>query len=119
MRAWLERLCRAVLEPIREAWGGPVVVVSGYRTPAYNAAIGGAERSQHCQCTAADVRPEGGREEFERFRTLVVGMVERGQLPDVGGLGTYPAWVHVDIRGQRPGGHIARWTGHGIGSEAS
>src|SRR3982750_2897496 len=39
-------LCVHVLEPLRERFG-VCTVVSGYRHPAYNRAIGGARRSVH------------------------------------------------------------------------
>ena len=43
----LRRLVDHVLDPLREAWGAPVIVTSGYRCPRLNAAVGGARRSQH------------------------------------------------------------------------
>lgn len=43
------------LERAREVVG-PIVIVSGYRDPDYNAWVGGAKNSQHLYGTAADVR---------------------------------------------------------------
>lgn len=43
------------LEALREANGGPVPIVNGYRCPAYNKLVGGASRSQHMSGAAADV----------------------------------------------------------------
>lgn len=40
-------LCQSILEPIRERFQQPITITSGYRTPKYNAKIGGAENSQH------------------------------------------------------------------------
>ena len=51
----LTRLVDAVLDPLREAWGAPLYVSSGYRCPALNRAVGGARRSQHMMGQAADV----------------------------------------------------------------
>ena len=45
----------ALLERLREAVGGAVVIHSGYRTAAYNKKIGGASLSQHVKGRAADV----------------------------------------------------------------
>jgi hypothetical protein len=51
----LEILCVYVLESVREKFGKPVKVNSGYRGSALNKAIGGSESSQHCKGEAADI----------------------------------------------------------------
>lgn len=55
----LERLCRNVLEPVRAHYRAPVIVTSGYRSPALNSAIGGSGTSQHSQGEAADFTVKG------------------------------------------------------------
>lgn len=55
----LRMLCLEVLEPIRMHFDRPVRVSSGYRSPALNAAIGGAASSQHCRGEAADITVPG------------------------------------------------------------
>lgn len=52
----LERLIANILDPLREAWGGPIDVTSGYRCPALNKAVGGVRNSQHLTGQAADIR---------------------------------------------------------------
>lgn len=37
-----------VLDPLREAYGKPITVTSGYRCPALNKAVGGSKTSDHC-----------------------------------------------------------------------
>lgn len=54
----LRRLCKVVLEPIREHFG-PVIISSGYRSPALNRAVGGAATSQHVAGEAADIEVPG------------------------------------------------------------
>lgn len=44
-----------VLDPLREAWGGPITVTSGYRCPLLNKAVGGVPTSQHLSGHAADI----------------------------------------------------------------
>lgn len=44
-----------VLDPLREAWGKPIMVTSGYRCPALNKAVGGVPTSMHTQGRAADI----------------------------------------------------------------
>lgn len=51
----LERLCRLVLQPLRERLAVPIVVSSGYRNPRVNRMIGGAINSLHVLGRAADI----------------------------------------------------------------
>ena len=51
----LKLLVQHILEPLRQAWGQPIFVNSGYRSPALNRAVGGARNSQHCLGQAADI----------------------------------------------------------------
>ncbi len=51
----LTRLVDDVLDPLREAWGKPLVVSSGYRCPALNAAVGGSKTSHHMRGMAVDI----------------------------------------------------------------
>ncbi len=48
-------LTENVLQPLRDAWGKPLAVNSGYRCPALNAAVGGVPTSQHVKGEAADI----------------------------------------------------------------
>jgi len=50
----LRRLCQSVLQPLRVHLKRPVVITSGYRSPALNRAIGGSPTSHHMQGRAAD-----------------------------------------------------------------
>jgi hypothetical protein len=52
----LTALIEKVLDPLREAYGKPIIVSSGYRCPKLNAAVGGAASSQHVKGEAADIR---------------------------------------------------------------
>lgn len=56
IRKNLERLVNNVLDPLREKWGGPIDVSSGYRSPSVNKAVGGVKNSQHMLGEAADLR---------------------------------------------------------------
>ena len=50
----LKMLCDRVLQPIRDHYNLPVIISSGYRSPAVNRAVGGSTRSQHQFGQAAD-----------------------------------------------------------------
>lgn len=54
----LIRLCREVLEPLREAIG-PITVLSGYRSLKLNSAVGSKPTSHHVAGRAADIRVNG------------------------------------------------------------
>jgi hypothetical protein len=49
----LQALVDNILQPVRDKFG-PVVVTSGYRSPAVNRAIGGSATSDHTKGQAAD-----------------------------------------------------------------
>lgn len=59
--ARLSQLRNEILDPMREAWGGPLVVTSGYRCKALNKAVGGVANSAHLSGWAADIRPTDKR----------------------------------------------------------
>ena len=54
----LQELVDNVLQPIRDRMG-PVVIVSGYRSPQLNTEIGGSKTSDHCLGMAADIEVLG------------------------------------------------------------
>lgn len=54
----MRALVRSVLQPLRDTWGAPLHVNSGYRRPEVNAAVGGRPTSQHLKGEAADIAAE-------------------------------------------------------------
>ena len=64
-------LCDKVLQPLRDMYGAPIHVTSGYRSPAVNKAVGGARNSQHLLGEAADITVysrAGNKKLFEIIR---------------------------------------------------
>jgi zinc D-Ala-D-Ala carboxypeptidase len=51
---YLQALVDNVLQPVRDHFGKPVDISSGYRSPQLNVAIGGSPTSHHCLGMAAD-----------------------------------------------------------------
>ena len=95
----------ALLQKIRDHFGRPVVITSGYRTAAHNKSVGGAKSSQHLLGRAADIQVAGVSVED-------VAAYAESLMPDWGGVGRYPVkagratgWVHVDTRQNK-----SRWT---------
>ena len=58
IRDAIRELTNTVLQPLRDAWGQPLHVNSGYRCPKLSAAVGGAATSQHTKGEAADIKAE-------------------------------------------------------------
>lgn len=58
VEAHVVELVDILLDPLREAWGGPLTVSSGYRCPELNRAVGGSETSAHTAGWAADLVPD-------------------------------------------------------------
>ena len=50
----LKLLCEHILQPVRDYYGKPVVINSGYRCPSLNTAVKGAKNSQHLTGEACD-----------------------------------------------------------------
>ena len=90
-----------LLQKIREHFGKPVILTSGYRTAAHNARVGGVKFSQHLYGKAADIQVEDTAVED-------VATYAESLLPDRGGVGRYQVksgrakgWVHVDTRANK------------------
>ena len=68
-----------LLDPIREAWGEPIVVSSGYRCKELNALVGGATHSHHLLGCAADLIA-GNRDDHRRLFRMIVQMQQQGKI---------------------------------------
>lgn len=61
----LTLLCRWILDPVREKYGKPIVVTSGFRSPFLNRLVGGVSTSQHMSGLAADLRCDDPKALFD------------------------------------------------------
>lgn len=87
----MEELIKNVLDPLREAYGKPINVNSGFRCPALNKAVGGVSNSEHSTGCAADIdvhSRQGNKELFDLIQKLNLPF---RQLIDESNL----SWVHV------------------------
>ena len=93
----LTALVDDVLDPLREAWGGPIRVNSGYRCPELNKAVGGTPSSQHQHGEAADITV-GSRSANRRLLALIKRLdLPVDQCIDEKGC----RWIHVSHRAGR------------------
>ena len=69
----LTALVEKVLDPLREAYGKPIIVTSGYRCPRLNAIVGSTPSSQHVKGEAADIKSvQDTPEENKKLFDLIV-----------------------------------------------
>lgn len=91
----IRALVLEVLQPLRDAWGKPLHVNSGYRCPELNALVGGVPTSQHVKGEAADIATDTPAE--------IAGLALELGLP-FDQMILYPTFVHFSHRlngGQR------------------
>lgn len=86
----LTLLVENVLDPLREIYGKPITVNSGYRCPELNKAVRGSKTSDHVKGFAADITG-GSKEENERIFNIIKHNFHFKQLIDEKGF----SWVHV------------------------
>lgn len=87
----IEQLIENVLDPLREAWGKPIIVNSGYRCPKLNKVVGGAKTSQHITGCAADITT-GSKEDNKKLFDLAQQLkLPFDQLIDENDF----SWIHI------------------------
>lgn len=88
-----------VLQKIRNHFGKPITINSGYRTVTKNKAVDGAAYSQHLYGMAADITVKG-------VTPKMVAVYAETLLPNTGGIGIYNNFTHIDVRKTK-----SRWNG--------
>ena len=88
-----------ILQAIRNHFGQPVNINSGYRTANHNKAVGGSVYSQHLFGTAADIAVQG-------VKPSDVADYAEKLMPNTGGIGRYKDFTHIDCRTTK-----GRWNG--------
>lgn len=90
----LKKLCIDILQPIRDKYGKPIYINSGYRNPELNRVLNGSQSSQHCKGEAADIDTNNNKELWN----LIVQMIKNGELT-VGQLidESNLAWIHISL----------------------
>ena len=93
-----------IVDDLRDSFGKPCRILSYYRSPDYNRAVGGAPLSQHKEFTALDIAFDGISP--QRVYDRLIEWRKAGKF--TGGLGIYPSsgFVHIDTRARN-----ASWKG--------
>lgn len=89
----LTKLVENVLDPLREKYGKPIRVNSGYRSAILNRSVNGATSSQHRIGEAADITV-GSKEENRKLFEIIRQELPFDQLIDEKDF----SWVHVSFR---------------------
>lgn len=96
VEARLVQLAQQVLQPLRDSYGKPIKISSGYRCQALNKAIGGVSTSQHLKGEAVDIN-NGQIENKKLFllasKMIKEGVITVGQLIDEKGY----KWLHISL----------------------
>ena len=83
-----------IVDQLREHLKSPVTILSGYRSAAYNKAVGGSRGSMHMQFRALDIQAK------QHTAENVWSILRRWRSEGLwkGGLGKYATFVHIDDR---------------------
>ncbi len=96
VEARLVQLAQQVLQPLRDRYGKPIKISSGYRCKTLNKAIGGVSTSQHLKGEAVDIN-NGQIENKKLFllasKMIKEGVITVGQLIDEKGY----KWLHISL----------------------
>lgn len=90
----LRKLVENVLQPLRDTYGKPIRINSGFRSLAVNKKVGGSATSAHCKGEAADLSCADNAAIFRIIRE----QLPFDQLIWEGGSDNQPAWVHVSYK---------------------
>lgn len=103
----VEPVLLTLVEKIRSILGDiPMYPTSVYRCPEHNREIGGSPNSKHMLGLAMDfqLKDMAYAEAVKRIEAAYTA----GKLPELGGIGRYPNFIHVDAW-KASDGHLRRW----------
>jgi uncharacterized protein YcbK (DUF882 family) len=92
-------LCRNILQPIRDAYGKPIIISSGYRCAKLNKAVGGSKTSQHVKGEAADIHTTSDTKASNKaLFELILDMVQKDKITVGQLINEYDYnWIHVSL----------------------
>jgi hypothetical protein len=92
-------LCRNILQPIRDKYGKPIIVSSGFRCAKLNKAVGGSKTSQHVKGEAADIHTVSDTKASNKaLFGLIVKMIQKDQITVGQLINEYDYnWIHISL----------------------
>ena len=105
----LNRLVKDVLDPIRSAWGAPIIVTSGFRCPELNSLVGGLSNSYHQLGLAADlVAPATSLRSSQRNTMMLYSFIKKNMdrffvdevIAEKAKQGRTCEWIHIQTSKQ-------------------
>jgi zinc D-Ala-D-Ala carboxypeptidase len=93
----MKYLAEKVFQPIRDHFGVPIRISSGYRSAALNKAIGGSQSSFHSLGCAIDIDNDGTSITNKEIFDFIKDNLEYTELIWEFGTKSNPDWVHVAI----------------------
>jgi hypothetical protein len=96
-------LAEKIFQPVREHFGVPIHISSGYRSKELNAKIGGSATSQHCKGEAIDIDMDGSTNGVTNKMVFdyIKDNLPFDQLIYEFGDNNNPDWVHVSYNKQK------------------
>jgi D-alanyl-D-alanine dipeptidase len=93
----MKKLATNIFQPIRENFGVPIFISSGYRSKALNSKIGGSSTSQHSTGEAIDIDMDGSSSGVTNKQVFdyIKDNLDFDQLIWEFGNKNNPDWVHV------------------------
>lgn len=90
----LSKLCVFILQPIRDRYGKPLHISSGFRCKKLNQKVGGVTNSQHQYGEAADI--DNGDKANAEIWDIIVHLIKSNVI-DVGQLIKERSWIHISL----------------------
>lgn len=110
----LNKIATEYLDPIRESWGSPLIVSSGYRTEQLNAKLKGSKTSSHKEGKAVDIQPENPTKDnvYELWEFICAFLQKNKMVWDqcyIENSAGKTWWVHLGI-GDKLRCEVGSWT---------
>lgn len=90
----LKGLSEKILDPLREKFGSPISVTSGFRSEKLNKEVKGSKTSQHMKGEAADITCKDNKKLFQ----IAEEMIKNGEIKVRQLIDEYDySWIHISL----------------------
>lgn len=100
----LTNLTTKILQPIRDAFGKPIIISSGFRCVQLNKKVGGASNSDHLFGAAADIHTSSNTyEDNKKLYDAIISLKNKGKIScrqiiwEYGKKNVGPKWIHISV----------------------